>query len=73
MESGKFPKEKFGNKRINELKGNIEFKNVNFSYGKEQVLHDVSFKINEKDTVAIVGRSGSGKTTIINLLNRTYF
>ncbi len=67
-----FEKEKFGNKRVNELKGNIEFKNVYFNYKKEDVLKGVNFKINDKDTVAIVGRSGSGKTTIINLLDRLY-
>lgn len=72
MDSKKFSKETYGNKRVNELKGNIEFKNVKFSYGKEPVIKNINFKINEKDTVAIVGRSGSGKTTIINLLNRTY-
>ncbi len=72
IESDKFPKETFGNKRVSELKGNIKFKNVKFSYGKENVLNGVNFEINDKDTVAIVGKSGSGKTTIINLLNRTY-
>jgi ATP-binding cassette subfamily B protein len=72
MDSKKFSKETYGNKRVNELKGNIEFKNVKFSYGKEPIIKNINFKINEKDTVAIVGRSGSGKTTIINLLNRTY-
>ena len=72
MDSKKYSKETYGNKRVNELKGNIEFKNVKFSYGKEPIIKNINFKINEKDTVAIVGRSGSGKTTIINLLNRTY-
>jgi ATP-binding cassette subfamily B protein len=72
IDGNKFPKEKFGNIRVNDLKGNIEFRNVHFSYGKEEVLKGVNFSINEKDTVAIVGKSGSGKTTIINLLNKTY-
>ena len=72
IDGNKFPKEKFGNIRVNDLKGNIEFRNVHFSYGKEEVLKGVNFNINEKDTVAIVGKSGSGKTTIINLLNKTY-
>lgn len=72
VDSKKFVKEKYGTKRVRQLMGNIEFKNVTFSYEKENVIKNISFKINEKDSVAIVGKSGSGKTTIINLLNRTY-
>lgn len=55
------------------VKGKIEFKNVWFGYSPEQyVLKDVSFKVNPGETVAIVGHTGSGKTTIISLLNRLY-
>ena len=43
--------------------GGIEFKNVSFSYGSEKVLDNISFKVNRGETVALVGRSGSGKTT----------
>lgn len=68
----KYPKEKYGNIRINDFKGNIQFKNVKFSYDKEPVLKGVSFSVDEKDTVAIVGKSGSGKTTIINLISKLY-
>lgn len=51
----------------------IEFRNVNFSYDeKKQVLTDLSFKIKKGETVAIVGPTGSGKTSIINLLCRFY-
>ncbi len=51
----------------------IEFENVNFSYDKEKtVINDLSFTINEGANIAIVGHSGSGKTTIINLLSRFY-
>mgnify|MGYP000878030675 len=55
------------------FEGDIEFKNVWFSYnGDEWVLKDVSFKVPAGSTVAIVGATGSGKTTITNLINRMY-
>ncbi|SDM40732.1 ABC transporter ATP-binding protein [Lachnospira pectinoschiza] len=54
----------------NSLKHDIEFKNVNFSYEKKQVLKDISFTIPDKTSTAIVGTSGSGKTTICNLISR---
>lgn len=60
-------------KYITKTKGKIEFKNVWFSYNnKDWVLKDISFVINPGDSVAFVGKTGSGKTTIINLLNRFY-
>ncbi len=55
------------------VKGKIEFKNVFFGYTHEQqILKDVSFVVQPGQTVAIVGHTGSGKTTIISLLNRMY-
>ncbi|MCL4117601.1 UNVERIFIED_CONTAM: hypothetical protein GTU68_066769 [Idotea baltica] len=55
------------------LKGNIEFKNVEFAYNEvDFVLNGVSFKINEGETMAIVGSTGAGKSTIINILSRFY-
>ena len=55
------------------FKGEVEFKNVWFYYIKDEwVLKDVSFKINPNDTVAFVGATGSGKTTIMNLIVRNY-
>ncbi len=55
------------------LKGKIEFKNVYFSYDeKQEVLKNVSFVVNEGETTAIVGATGAGKSTIINLIPRLY-
>lgn len=55
------------------LKGKIEFDKVSFAYNKEQyVLKNLSFVVSPGETVAIVGHTGSGKTTIISLLNRLY-
>ena len=50
----------------------IEYRNVNFSYGQREVLHDVSLHIPAGSTVALVGQSGSGKTTLADLLPRFY-
>jgi ATP-binding cassette, subfamily B, multidrug efflux pump len=55
------------------VQGKVEFENVWFAYSDEHfVLKDISFTINPGETVAIVGHTGSGKTTIISLLNRLY-
>ena len=62
-----------GQQEIEHLKGEIDFENVRFSYVEdEEVLKGVSFKVNAGETVAIVGATGAGKSTIINLLNRFY-
>ena len=58
---------------LDEVKGDIEFKNVWFAYNEgEWVLKDVSFKVNAGQTVAFVGSTGSGKTTILSLICRNY-
>jgi len=58
---------------LTNVKGNIEFKNVWFAYSKEDyVLKDISFSINPGETIAIVGHTGAGKTSIINVLTRFY-
>jgi ATP-binding cassette subfamily B protein len=61
-----------GSKKTN-LKGEVEFKNVWFAYNDENyVLKDISFKVNHGETVAFVGATGAGKSSIINLLSRFY-
>ena len=62
------------NKDTTDLKGVIEFKNVSFKYpdAEECVLKDISFKINNGETVAFIGSTGSGKSTLINLIPRFY-
>ena len=72
MDDDKFKKEKFGTKHLDKVKGNFEFKNVSFGYNEKLILKDLSFKIKENETVAFVGKSGTGKTTIFNLLCKMY-
>ena len=54
------------------IEGKIEFRNVSFAYGKNKILHDISFTVNPGEKVAIMGATGSGKTTLINLIPRIY-
>jgi ATP-binding cassette subfamily B protein len=64
------------------MKGEVEFRNVSFTYtqsgtdgnqpSREDVLQDISFKVKPGQTVAIVGQTGAGKTSLVRLLNRTY-
>lgn len=56
-----------------DMKGKISFQNVVFSYKEgETVINDISFNVNDGETIAIVGATGAGKSTIINLLSRFY-
>ena len=63
------------------MKGEVEFRNVSFAYAptggdglepQEDVLHNISFKVKSGQTVAIVGQTGAGKTSLVKLINRTY-
>ncbi len=68
------PEHDFGkNEKLDVMRGKIEFRNVNFSFDRsKKVLNDVNFVIEPGDVVGIVGTTGSGKSTLINLLMRFY-
>lgn len=89
MDESKFPTETFGDKTLENCKGEIEFKNVSFAYEeidlteindkkedkepiKKQVFKDFNLVIPANKTVALVGRSGCGKSTILNLIPKLY-
>ncbi len=61
-------------KKMSKIKGNVEFKNVSFAHdkGKIYALKNVSFKVKKGETIALVGHTGSGKTTTVNLLSRFF-
>lgn len=60
--------------QVDHIRGDIEFRNLNFAYpdGDYNVLENVSFKINAGENVGIIGKTGSGKTTIVDLILRVY-
>jgi ABC-type multidrug transport system fused ATPase/permease subunit len=58
--------------KIPSLKGNVSYRNVSFSYGTHEVIHDINLDIPAGATVALVGQSGSGKSTLADLLPRFY-
>lgn len=58
--------------KIEDLKGDIEFENVSMKYGVNEILHNISFCIKEGNKVTIAGKTGVGKTTLVNILMRLY-
>jgi ATP-binding cassette subfamily B protein len=62
--------------RAEPIRGEVEFRNVSFTYArsgaKDEVLQNISFKVKPGQTVAIVGQTGAGKTSLVKLINRTY-
>lgn len=67
-----YSKEEFGNNELNTLNGNIKFENVCFSYHEKTLFNNLSFEIEANKMVAIVGKSGEGKSTILKLINKSY-
>lgn len=73
IDNNKFKKEEFGSFSKKKLDGELSFRKVSFSYdGNKDVLKDVSFDINKNETISFVGKSGSGKSTILSLLSGLY-
>ena len=65
-------KTKFGDNNNDDIAGTVEFKNVSFTYGRKPLMRNVSFKLEPCSLTGIVGKSGSGKSTIFRLLLRLY-
>lgn len=67
-----FTKENYGNENIDKIKGTIEFKNVQFKYNENNLFENLNFKIQPNKMIAIVGKSGEGKSTILKLICKSY-
>lgn len=73
INSEEYSKESFGKKHLDRVEGDFEFKDVSFQYNDDNVVLDhISFKVNANETVAFVGKSGAGKSTIFSLLCKMY-
>ena len=74
MHSDKFSKERFGSTHLDKVNGDFCFSHVDFHYdsNEKKVLNDLNFQVHANETVAFVGKSGAGKTTIFNLLCKMY-
>ena len=72
-DENKYPKDTYGKTNIKDFEGKICFENVTFGYNKNRtILNNLSFIVEARDTVALIGESGSGKTTIFNLITKSY-
>ena len=67
-----FSKENYGTMTLDSIKGNIEFKKVVFKYNSNKLFENLTFKIEPNKMIAIVGKSGEGKSTILKLLSKSY-
>ena len=67
-----FDKETWGDKHLDKIDGRIKFDNVSFKYDNKDVLKNMSFDIKAGETIAIVGKSGAGKTTILSLICKLF-
>lgn len=69
---GSYIKDKLNTSSPDSFQGNVSFENVSFSYGDEDVLVDITFEVKAGQTIAVMGSTGSGKTTLVSLLGRFY-
>ncbi len=67
-----FSKGKYGNIELNNVKGNIKFQDVGFSYNNKELFENLNLEIKPNTMVAIVGKSGEGKSTILKLIEKNY-
>ena len=72
IDGEKFKKEQFGEKHLDKVEGHFTFEHVFFKYKEKEVLKDLTFEVKPNETVAFVGKSGDGKTTIFNILCKMY-
>lgn len=72
LEEEQFETDHYKTKKNRKLKGEIQLQNITFAYQQKPVLKNISCYMKEKETTAIVGKSGSGKTTILNLISKLY-
>ena len=73
LENRLYEDEKFGVEKISKVKGLIEFKNVSFAYPNEDnIINDFNIKLEPNKKIAIVGKSGQGKSTLFNLITRIF-
>lgn len=67
-----FSKENYGTIKVDNIKGKIEFRKVGFKYNSNKLFENVSFKVEPNKMIAIVGKSGEGKSTILKLISKSY-